>query len=88
MSLADLHRTQHRITLGQMDQVKRGSPGLTHLYHRALDFTANEHPTPLDHREVHHIAKSVARWVWRRFSAEGFAAKQAARGRIGGPRIG
>ena len=54
------------------------------LYHRALDFTANEHPTPLDHREVHHIAKSVARWVWRRFSAEGFAAKQAARGRIGG----
>ena len=57
---------------------------LTHLYHTALDFTANEHPTPLDHREVHHIAKSVARWVWCRFSAAGFAAKQAARGRRGG----
>ena len=25
---------------------------LTHLYHRALNFTANEHPTP-HHREVH-----------------------------------
>ena len=57
---------------------------LTHLYRVAMNFTANEHPTPLDHREVHHIAKSVSRWVWRHFSAEGFAAKQAARGRIGG----
>ena len=57
---------------------------LTHLYHRALNFTANEHPTPLDHREVHHIAKSVARWVWRNFSAEGFSARQAGVGRLAG----
>ena len=57
---------------------------LTHLYHRALDFTANEHPTPLDHREVHHIAKSVSRWVWRNFDASGFSAWQSKRGRESG----
>ena len=36
---------------------------LTHLYHRGLSFTSDEHPVPLDHREVHCVAKSVARWV-------------------------
>ena len=54
---------------------------LTHLYHTALNFTSNEHLIPLDHREAHHIAKSVARWVWHRFSPAGFSATQAARGR-------
>ena len=57
---------------------------LNHLYHVALNFTANEHPTPLDHREVHHIAKSVSRWVWRNFDASGFSARQAGGGRLGG----
>lgn len=41
-------------------------------------------PKPLDPREVWHIAKSVSKWTWRRFSAQGFAARQAALGRRGG----
>lgn len=44
--------------------------------------------SPMDHREVHHVAKSVATWVWRRFdlaaSDRRFAERQARRGRIGG----
>lgn len=43
---------------------------------------------PLDGREVWHIAKSVAKWTWRRFDIEAsdarFAALQAHRGRAGG----
>ena len=39
---------------------------LTYLYERAQNFTHDTHPKPLDHRETHHIAKSVARWVWRK----------------------
>lgn len=57
---------------------------LTHLYHKALEYTAGEHPQPLDHREVHHIAKSVARWVWHRYSAEVVSDYQARRGRKSG----
>ena len=57
---------------------------LTYLYERAQNFTHDTHPNPLDHRETHHIAKSVARWVWRNCTAEYFSAKQAARGRLGG----
>ena len=57
---------------------------LNHLHHVGLNFTANEHPTPLDSREVHHIAKSVARWVWRRFSADRFSTWQSAQGRAAG----
>jgi hypothetical protein len=44
--------------------------------------------TPLDPREVWHIAKSVARWTWHRFdiaaSDARFSALQAARGRASG----
>ena len=36
---------------------------------------------PLDGREVWHIARSVAKWTWRNFSAEGFSQWQAAQGR-------
>lgn len=39
---------------------------------------------PLDGREVWHIARSVAKWTWRTFSAEGFSQWQAAQGRKGG----
>ncbi len=57
---------------------------LAHLYARAMDYTHNEHPVPLDHQEVHWIAKSVAHWVWTRFDAEAsdarFSRRQAARG--------
>ena len=32
----------------------------------------NDFTSPLDSREVHHIAKSVARWTFRKFSPQGF----------------
>ena len=38
------------------------------------------------HREVHHIAKSVARWVWHRYSATIVSDYQARRGRKSGRR--
>ena len=60
----------------------------THLYDRVQQFTANEHPTPLDYRESHHIAKSVARWVWTRFSEAGYSARQAAVGARAGQASG
>lgn len=41
-------------------------------------------PTPLDPREVWWIARSVSKWTWRNFSAQGFAAWQASAGRRGG----
>lgn len=44
--------------------------------------------TPLSEAEVGHTARSVARWVWRNFSAEKFSAIQAARGRKGGQKGG
>lgn len=58
------------------------------LYRQALDYTHAEHPDPLDHRETHWIAKSVAKWVWRHFdpdaSDQRFSALQSARGKRGG----
>ena len=65
---------------------------LNHLYSTALDRTHNEHPIPLDSREVHWISRSVAGWVWTRFDVEAsdrrWSARQAARGRRGGIRSG
>ena len=65
---------------------------LNHLYYRAQDYTANEHPSPLDYRECHAIAKSVAKWVWYRFDIEDsdrrFSELQAHRGSIGGKASG
>lgn len=55
-----------------------------HLDHHALDFTSQAHAVPLCDGECYHIAKSVARWVWRRFSPEAFSALQAQRGRKAG----
>ena len=56
------------------------------LYHQALDYTGNHHHTPLDYRETHHIAKSVARWVWRKYSPAIVSENQARRGRKSGRR--
>lgn len=39
---------------------------------------------PLDEAEVGQVARSVAEWVWRRFSADGFRASQVRKGRKGG----
>ena len=65
---------------------------LNHLYSTALDHTHSEHPVPLDSREVHWIARSVAGWVWTRFDVEAsdrrWSARQASRGRRGGVRSG
>ena len=61
-----------------------------HLYDRCQNYTCSQHAHPLDYRECHHIAKSVAHWVWTRFSPECFSERQAAlgrrRGREGAPR--
>ncbi|MFP4147786.1 MAG: replication initiation protein [Halorhodospira sp.] len=43
--------------------------------HRNGDFRM-----PLPEQEVGHVAKSIARWVWRNFSLEGFSAWQSRRG--------
>jgi hypothetical protein len=40
--------------------------------------------TPLDPREVGHIAKSVAKWTWREHTQQGFSAWQSSVGRRGG----
>ena len=45
----------------------------------AREHTHGSHPLPLDDKESYHIAKSVARWVWRRFTREDFSAMQRAR---------
>lgn len=50
---------------------------------RALTYNA-DFLTPLDGREVWHLARSVAKWTWRNTTAEGFSAWQAAQGRKAG----
>lgn len=41
-------------------------------------------PEPLLGNEVWHVAKSVAKWVWRKFTPDEFSAWQAAQGKKGG----
>lgn len=61
---------------------------LNHLHDLAQQYTHNEHPTPLDLKECHHIAKSVARWTWNHFDIEAsdkrFSELQSRRGKMGG----
>ena len=52
--------------------------------HWAATWTQEHHELPLGAVEAACIGRSVARWTWRRFSAESFSALQAARGRKGG----
>ena len=54
---------------------------------KALIYNA-DFKTPLEGREVWHIAKSVAKWTWRNLSAEGFSQWQAAQGKKGGKASG
>ena len=60
---------------------------LAALYHTALNRN-EDFSTPLNFREVHWIAKSVAHWTWGRFDIEAsdqrFSQRQARRGRRGG----
>jgi hypothetical protein len=55
--------------------------------HRALERNG-EFPVPMDPRECWWIARSVAKWTWRRFDVEAsdrrFAERQAHRGRMSG----
>ena len=41
-------------------------------------------PGPLQYGEIKQISKSIAKWVWQRFSIEGKAAWHAKRGAKGG----
>ena len=52
-----------------------------HLHDRAQLFTQGEHRSPIDTKECHHLARSVARWTWNRFSPEGFARWQSNAGK-------
>lgn len=49
---------------------------LSAVYDRALDY--NDFYYPLTEREVWHIARSIARWVWRNFTPSTFAVYVAA----------
>lgn len=51
---------------------------------RCLDYTAREHAPPLPYSECGHTAKSIGWWTWRKFTLQGFRARQAALGRSGG----
>jgi hypothetical protein len=44
----------------------------------------NEFPTPLPLRETTSVARSVAKWTWKRFNEAEFGKLQASRGRRGG----
>lgn len=58
----------------------------SHLNNKALERNG-DFRYPLDGKEVWHIAKSVAKWTWRKFDLEAsdarFSALQAHRGRLG-----
>lgn len=43
-----------------------------------------EHRDPLPTNEIHHLARSIAKWVWTRFTPDQFAHVQTNRGRKGG----
>lgn len=49
---------------------------LAHVEYRAQEINSR-FPVPLHFSEVRHVAKSVARWVWRHFTKESFSARQA-----------
>ena len=50
----------------------------------AVTFSQEHHDKPLWDAEANGIGRSVAKWIWKRFSLEAFSAIQAARGRKGG----
>ena len=44
-----------------------------------------EHRDPLPEKEIHHLSRSIAHWVWTRFTPEQFSTIQSARGKKSGP---
>ena len=55
-----------------------------HLQDRAMIFSQGAHSSPLDHKECHHLAKSIAKWTWANFSAAGLSEWQRPKGRASG----
>lgn len=54
------------------------------LYEMAQQHTHENHSTPLDYRECHHIAKSVGTWTWKNFSEAERSEWARMKGRAGG----
>jgi len=54
------------------------------LHEMAQQHTHENHGRPLDHRECHHIAKSVGTWTWNNFSEAERSEWARVKGRAGG----
>jgi Replicase family len=54
------------------------------LYEMAQQHTHENHGSPLDYRECHHIAKSVGTWTWKNFSEAERSEWARMKGRAGG----
>lgn len=54
------------------------------LHEMAQQHTHENHGTPLDYRECHHIAKSVGTWTWNNFSEAERSEWARKKGRAGG----
>ena len=59
-------------------------PWERYLYGVAVDYTRERHDPPLHDQECRWIARSIARWCWRRFTPARFRQIQAERGAKGG----
>ena len=45
----------------------------------------NENRQPLPTMEIHHVSRSIAKWIWKRFTPETFSKIQSTRAKISGP---
>lgn len=73
----------NRLRLWSYKAIRQGWPNSTQ-WDRAVSDRADGYnltDNPLPYREVRHIAKSVATWTYKHFSAEEFSEVQASRGR-------
>ena len=51
------------------------------MLNRALE---NESRQPLPAMEIHHLSRSIAKWIWKRFTPTEFSKIQSTRGKISG----
>lgn len=54
---------------------------LAYAYNKNLSTIADTWETPLPQTEVKHLARSIAKWVWRKFTPERLSAIQSHRGK-------
>lgn len=89
VALFDLVRHwAYRARLQYGDRTEWEEVAYAYAHDRNLSVIADEFSRgPLADGEVKHLARSVARWVWRNFTAEQFAAIQSARAKKGGRTI-